>query len=151
MPKIYFVLILYLCSRKERWKWEEYWFPTKYWIHNFIVIFYWKPLANVETIEEILKKRIFIGYNKTDTKDCLMNMKKIEQFNTKRGKQHSPKLQLHIWWIYVRQNAHMTLILLRRRKVKVIENTTRKKKIMGKRGRIPRWHFSCWDGGRCKW
>ena len=25
------------------------------------------------------------------------------------------------------------------------------KKWWGKRGRIPRWHFSYWNGGRCKW
>ena len=51
---------------------------------------YEEPIFNVVTIKERLKEMNLHMVQKKETNYRLKNMTNIEQFNTKRGKQHSP-------------------------------------------------------------
>ena len=53
IPKIHLILIMCICSKRKRWK---YLFPTRWWTYLFTIIFSWKPIVNVENIEERLKE-----------------------------------------------------------------------------------------------
>ena len=61
-----------------------------------ILFFHEGPIVNVETIEERLKEMNLHMVKKKETNFHLNNMTKIEQFNTKRRKQHFPRWHLQL-------------------------------------------------------
>ena len=72
------------------------------------------PIVNMETIEERLKEINLHKIYKKKKNYHLNNTKDIEQFNTKIGKQHYPRLHPHLWWQHVRlyMNILMTYLQL---------------------------------------
>ena len=67
------------------------------------------PIVNVKTIEESLKEMNMHRVQKKDKNYYLNNITRIEKFNTKRGKKHSPRSHPQLWWKHVRLEMNILM------------------------------------------